>query len=301
MDEIRTEFRRPYRRGRRPPLLRQPLCASARSSRNHCRCPRRNLRRTAARTAERSEQGQFAAEALQHHLGRVAVLPGLILPFACLQRAFDVTFEPFFRYCSAILHRFSLKITTRCHSVFSLRSPVDLSRHESEVAMRKIGDRPAVLSPANFRIAPRCRSGSLCSRFLPSHAPFAQRLRVVVTVLPGLSPARPIEPLSAFPQRLAARATAAALCSYFVPNQNARFGLNHSPSEAETSNARTALCPIPRQAPESSPLWHLGNIIRCAIRYLLGNRNMGGSSFFRPPTRKHNDSRGIAVAGETQK
>src|SRR3974390_315945 len=44
------------------------------------------------------------------------------------------TLAPFFRYCSAILHRPSLKITTRCHSVFSLRSPVALSRQLSEVA-----------------------------------------------------------------------------------------------------------------------------------------------------------------------
>src|SRR5450631_3912673 len=44
------------------------------------------------------------------------------------------TLEPFFRYCSAILQSPSLKITTRCHSVFSLCSPVALSRQVSEVA-----------------------------------------------------------------------------------------------------------------------------------------------------------------------
>src|SRR3712207_1680248 len=47
------------------------------------------------------------------------------------------TFEPFFRYCSATRARFSLKITTECHSVFSLRSPVPLSFHVSDVAMRR--------------------------------------------------------------------------------------------------------------------------------------------------------------------
>src|SRR5580692_7519440 len=47
------------------------------------------------------------------------------------------TFEPFLRYCSAIRHRFSLKMTTRCHSVFSLRSPVVLSFQDSEVARRR--------------------------------------------------------------------------------------------------------------------------------------------------------------------
>src|SRR5262245_21296792 len=48
------------------------------------------------------------------------------------------TLEPFLRYCSAILHRFSLKTTTECHSVFSRRSPVVLSRQVSEVAMRRL-------------------------------------------------------------------------------------------------------------------------------------------------------------------
>src|SRR5919206_2170317 len=48
------------------------------------------------------------------------------------------TLAPFFRYCSATLHSPSLKITTRCHSVFSLRSPVFLSRQVSEVAMLKL-------------------------------------------------------------------------------------------------------------------------------------------------------------------
>src|SRR6516165_1421811 len=48
------------------------------------------------------------------------------------------TLAPFFRYCSAILHRPSLKITTRCHSVFSLRSPVALSRQVSDVATLRL-------------------------------------------------------------------------------------------------------------------------------------------------------------------
>src|SRR5580700_605848 len=36
------------------------------------------------------EQGQFAAKVLQHDFGGIAVLTGLILPFARLQRALDV-------------------------------------------------------------------------------------------------------------------------------------------------------------------------------------------------------------------
>src|SRR6516164_10024942 len=48
------------------------------------------------------------------------------------------TFEPFLRYCSAIRHKPSLKITTRCHSVFSRRSPVALSRQLSLVATLRL-------------------------------------------------------------------------------------------------------------------------------------------------------------------
>src|SRR4030095_7469264 len=48
------------------------------------------------------------------------------------------TLAPFFRYCSATLQSPSLKITTRCHSVFSLRSPVPLSRQVSDVAMLRL-------------------------------------------------------------------------------------------------------------------------------------------------------------------
>src|SRR4029077_9924990 len=43
-----------------------------------------------AGAARAVEQGQLAAEALQHHLGRVAVLARLVLPFARLQLALDV-------------------------------------------------------------------------------------------------------------------------------------------------------------------------------------------------------------------
>src|SRR5438874_6602502 len=48
------------------------------------------------------------------------------------------TLAPFFRYCSATLQSPSLKITTRCHSVFSLRSPVPLSRQVSDVATLRL-------------------------------------------------------------------------------------------------------------------------------------------------------------------
>src|SRR6267154_3142279 len=48
------------------------------------------------------------------------------------------TLAPFLRYCSTILQSGSEKITTRCHSVFSLRSPVALSRQLSEVATLRL-------------------------------------------------------------------------------------------------------------------------------------------------------------------
>ena len=47
------------------------------------------------RAAGAVEQCQLAAEVLQHHFGGIAVLAGLILPFARLQRAFDVNLRAF--------------------------------------------------------------------------------------------------------------------------------------------------------------------------------------------------------------
>src|SRR5665213_4353064 len=68
------------------------------------------------------------------------------------------TFKLFFRYCSTILHKPSLKITTRCHSVFSLRSPVVLSRQDSDVAIRKLAiGRPSWVRRISGS-APGCRS-----------------------------------------------------------------------------------------------------------------------------------------------
>src|SRR5690606_41395677 len=66
---------------------------------------------------------------------------------------YTTLFRSLCRYCSATFTRFSLKITTLCHSVRSTRSPVFLSRHDSDVAMR----RPATGAPL-FR---RRTSGSL--------------------------------------------------------------------------------------------------------------------------------------------
>ena len=78
---------------------------------------------TLAAPAARVEQLHFAPEALQHHLGRVAIGAALVLPFARLQLAFNVNFRALLQYCSATLARFSLKITTLCHSVRSFAPP----------------------------------------------------------------------------------------------------------------------------------------------------------------------------------
>ena len=43
-------------------------------------------------------------------------------------------------------------MTTRCHSVFSLRSPDDLSRQVSEVASGQVRDAIAALHAADFRV-----------------------------------------------------------------------------------------------------------------------------------------------------
>src|SRR5262249_7798756 len=51
----------------------------------------------ATRTAGAIEHGECRVEALQHHLGRITVLPVLVLPFARLQRAFQINFRALFQ------------------------------------------------------------------------------------------------------------------------------------------------------------------------------------------------------------
>src|SRR4029077_10472105 len=99
------------------------------------------------------------------------------------------TFDPFFRYFSAISARRSLKITTPCHSVRSLRSPDTRSRQLSEVAAARLAMRmpswverssgsrprlpiritlltlPAIGSPP-CRIHQECPSYQTCRMFL---------------------------------------------------------------------------------------------------------------------------------------
>src|SRR5215213_7614558 len=89
------------------------------------------------------------------------------------------TFEPFLRNCSATRAKFSLKITTLCHSVRSLRSPEALSFQFSEVAILKLTTGSPELS--------RRTSGSLPR--LPT--------RMTLFTLPAMG----ASPLHAFPQK----------------------------------------------------------------------------------------------------
>src|SRR5690606_32090664 len=58
-------------------------------------------------------------------------------------------------YCSATLPRLSLKMTTWCHSVFSLRSPEFLSRQLSDVAIRRLTTASPEFSRRTSGSAPR--------------------------------------------------------------------------------------------------------------------------------------------------
>src|SRR6266508_2162419 len=91
----------------------------------------------AAALAGPVEHGELGVEVLQHHFGRVLVLAGLVLPFAGLQLALEIDLRALLQILLGDPASPSLKITTRCHSVLSRRSPVALSRQLSEVATLK--------------------------------------------------------------------------------------------------------------------------------------------------------------------
>ena len=66
--------------------------------------------------------------------------------------ALDVNLGALLQILLGDLARPSLKITTRCHSVFSLRSPVRLVAPGLRRRDAQIGDRPPVLRAPDFRI-----------------------------------------------------------------------------------------------------------------------------------------------------
>ena len=172
------------------------------------------IREASAPAAAAIQHGQGGVKPLQHHFGGVFLGAALVGPFAGLQAPSTYTFAPFFRYCSATLASPSLKITTRCHSVFSLRSPVALSRQVSDVATLRLAiGRPS--GSAGFPDPCRdCRPESPCSRFPPlplsTHitggppvirpplSAFARHLKRIADD-PIRSPARPARVIPAIP------------------------------------------------------------------------------------------------------
>src|SRR5205085_12544133 len=93
------------------------------------------------------------------------------------------SFEPFFTYFSTTSTKRSLKITTRCHSVRSLRSPVLLSRQLSEVArerfatfvpscvLRISGSRPRLPTRMTLFTLPAIASPASCHCVRLDHSP----------------------------------------------------------------------------------------------------------------------------------
>src|SRR5580698_5005291 len=107
---------------------------------------------TGARAAGTVEQGQLAAKTLQHHLGRVAVLAGLILPFSRLQRAFDENLRAFLKVLLGDPAQILVEDDDAVPFGFltPLAGRLVFPRIRSRDA--QIGNRPAVLGAADFRI-----------------------------------------------------------------------------------------------------------------------------------------------------
>ncbi len=89
----------------------------------------------------------------RHDLGGVLLDAGLVGPFAGLDRALDVNRRALASGSSRpTFTRLSLKITTRCHSVFSLRSPRGAVAPGLEVATRRLATRSPSLRAADFGV-----------------------------------------------------------------------------------------------------------------------------------------------------
>ena len=130
---------RPRRRCRRRCCSERDDAPSARTSRNptrHSPAPPRRppARHRPANRGASSRPGSAAARPPS------SIFPGPTGRCICASAAVPRhrPSSPCVRYCSATLARFSLKITTLCHSVRSLRSPLALSRQLSVVARRRL-------------------------------------------------------------------------------------------------------------------------------------------------------------------
>src|SRR6266702_3727703 len=105
-----------------------------------------------ATAAHLVEHGELRVEALQHDLGRVAVLPVLVLPLAGLQRALEVHFRAFL---DVLLDNLAQALVEDHHPVpLGLFAPLAGRLVAPGLAggNAQIGDRPAVLRAADFRI-----------------------------------------------------------------------------------------------------------------------------------------------------
>ncbi len=98
------------------------------------------------------EQLQLAAKALQHDLGRIAVIAALVLPFARLQLAFDVDL----RALLAVLLGHLAEILVEDHDVVPLGALLALARVLVAPSLRsgegEAYDLIAGVQPAHFRI-----------------------------------------------------------------------------------------------------------------------------------------------------
>ena len=99
------------------------------------------------------QHSELAVEALHDNLGRVALLTGLVLPFARLELAFDIDLGAF----AQILLCDPAQVLVEDHDRVPLRSLATLARGLVPPALAcgdpEIGDRPPVLCAANLGIS----------------------------------------------------------------------------------------------------------------------------------------------------
>src|SRR5206468_5347024 len=107
----------------------------------------------AAAAAGAVEHGQFTAEALQHHLGRVFLDPGVVGPFAGLQGALDIDLGALAQVFLGDLD----EALVEDHDAMPLGALLALARGAVAPALAgrevEIGDARAVVGRAEFGVA----------------------------------------------------------------------------------------------------------------------------------------------------
>src|SRR5579885_128889 len=186
------------------------------------------------------QQRQFAAKVLQHHLGGIAVLARLILPFARLQRALDVNLGAFLQ----ILLGDPAEILVEDDDAvpFGSFAPLAVSFHDSDVAIRRLATgRPSWVRRISgsaprlpMRITLLTLPAMTYSQILYCRA--LQRLRSPLDGDTSVAPCacKDVAPTNGLPWPLSTRHTACTAfagsipqkCSYFVlgPLQAKRKG-----------------------------------------------------------------------------